>query len=181
MKFHVEAGKTLSVGTTFSFIYCKRTNGSFYIKFKDGQDLPFNENCYYRRPDTVNSLFIYNPNDFELIVEMVFAFGEYGDNSTTISQKLQIINAIDESLDVNEKQYKLKAIEEITFDDTGVLNIDPAGAKKIRIQNISNSNVKLYSANGFILIPLGTEELTLSSAFNVYGNSGDKIVFARFE
>lgn len=191
MRIIVPANKTVEIKVTFDFIYCKKSNGNFSLRFKDGEFVPFNVNCHKRRQEAVQGFYVENPNDFELDVEMVVGFGDYGDSSTVINQEVKVINApdiplvvrIDESTSANivETSYTLRTIERLNIGSNGSLSFDPKGAKKVRIQNLTGGYLALYSQKGFVMPHLGVEELTLSAAFSVYGSQNGEVVFARFD
>lgn len=222
MRVFCPAQETIEHRATFNFLYCKSANGKFTVQFKDGEKIPFNVNCYKKRLETTQSFYIINENNFELDIEMIVGFGDYGDNSTVISQDVRVVNSETEQLNVvctpgenfpvinaagqnlkienaSGKPLEIKQASETNFaichkkykvsiapfeaviGSDGTLNITQlTGCTTSRIQNVSSHNMRLYSANGFILAPMGVEELSLSEAFKIYGTAGDKVVVGGF-
>lgn len=194
MRVFCPAKTTIEHKATFNFLYCKSANGKFTVQFKDGEKIPFNVNCYKKRLETTQSFYIINENDFELDIEMIVGFGDYGDNSTTIAQDVRVINSETEQLNVvcipaagvdfivSPKKYRISVTPfEAAIGSDGSLTVSQiTGGAISRIQNISSRNMRLYSKNGFILAPMGIEELSLSESFKIYGTAGDKVVIGGF-
>ena len=115
-----------------------------------------------------------------LTVKFAMGIGTIDDSRLTVSGTVLVANANEEPLTVTNEVYTLGIPVTYTFDDTGEVELDPSGAKMTRIQNTGSNNLRLYAADGFILAPLGTEEITVNAPFKVYGAEGDTLVFGRF-
>lgn len=115
-----------------------------------------------------------------LTVTICMGIGDIEDNRLSVSGSVGVTNYNNEPLATTLSTYTPVAITEVTIPASGEVTLDPAGAKFTRLQNTSSNDVRLYAADGFILTPNSTEELTLTTDFKVYGTAGDKLVFGRF-
>jgi len=98
----------------------------------------------------------------------------------TVSGAVSVVNYNNQPLATTLAVYSMLSVGEVTLDANGEAELDPNGAKFVRVQNVSTNNMRLYAQDGFVLAPNGTEELTLAQSFFVYGTAGDKLVFGRF-
>lgn len=137
------------------------------MKYKSEVILPYVQ--LFNR-DTLNSL----------TVTICMGIGDIEDNRLSVSGSVSVTNYNNEPLATTLATYTPASVTEVTLDANGEATLDPAGAKFTRIQNTSTNNMRLYAADGFILLPNGVEELTLNASFKVYGTIGDKLVFGRF-
>ena len=115
-----------------------------------------------------------------LTVKFAMGIGTIDDSRLTVSGTVLVANADGEPLTVTNEVYTLGIAQTVTIDNSGEVELDPAGAKFTRIQNTGSNNLRLYAADGFILAPLGVEEITLNAPFKIYGAEGDTLVFGRF-
>lgn len=115
-----------------------------------------------------------------LTVKFAMGIGTIDDSRLTVSGTVLVANANGEPLTVTNEVYTLGIAQTVTIDNSGEVELDPAGAKFTRIQNTGSNNLRLYAADGFILAPFGIEEITLNAPFKIYGAEGDTLVFGRF-
>lgn len=115
-----------------------------------------------------------------LTVTVAIGIGDIQDNRFSVSGAVSICNYNNTPLMTQPQPYSLLSIEQKTFGMAGNLTLTaPAGAKFCRIQNISaTDNMTLYDANGFILLPYGSEEIPFAENIKVYGSEDEQFVVA---
>ena len=179
-------GSAFRYVSSAEFCYCKdiTPNKELLISYNDMPKVPLRIGDKYRKVMNGNGFLekveIFNPYNVNCTVELLSGAGDYENQAMSLIGVVEIETPAGADINVKAPAYTLGIPEEHTFDETGEVELDPAGAKMTRIQNTGSNNLRLYTADGFILAPLGTEEITLNAPFKVYGAEGDTLVFGRF-
>ena len=181
--YTIPAGSIIKIrydADVFSVLYTSSQNLAVNFSGSGGQT-EFWQGIKYKCPYvfTYAELVNLDPvNPLDVVVAM--GIGDVQDNRFSVSGSVAISNYNNTPLMTQSQPYSLLSISKETFPGTGDVAITaPAGAKFCRIQNVSSSNnIVLYDADGFIVLPYGTEEIPLASDFTVYGASGESFVIA---
>lgn len=174
-KFRLEPNETIRIPIRFEFVYCKYASREFSLKFSEGSEVPFNTRKKIRLNEETQLIYLINTSNQVLDIELVIGYGDYMDDSTTIDDIIDVQStpmAYTLTPENLPKEYKIG--------ENGYVELNPINNSLIRIQNISENNLRLFSKNGFILLPYGVEEISLKSNFRIYGEVDSEFVFGGF-
>lgn len=116
------------------------------------------------------------------VLKIAMASGDILDNRLVVSSVVTVQTAAP-SLPVytNDAEYTTASVNTLTFDQTGHIAYSvPVGSKKILIQNIGSSDIKVFE-NGFVVNPSGTFEINFAGSIDIYGTYRQSFVVGAFK
>lgn len=175
------AGQTLIERGTSNFFYCNQSSAPFTLRMSDGSSLIMSSRRKIKMQEPLDIFYLENTSDQDINLEYTMGFGEFSDDSMYIEGEIFVASTQDKHVNILPKKLSIKTPpSELTIGVDGSLTIDPCQFAFCRLQNISTNNMRLYVQNGFVISPMGIEELQIKEPFVVYGIAGDKLVFGGF-
>lgn len=177
----IKANQTLVERGTSNFFYCNQSSAPFTLRLSDGSSLIMSSRRKIKLQEPLDIFYLENDSNKDIELNYTMGFGEFSDESLFVEGEINVSSSENKHVNILQKKLKISQFpQELTIGVDGFIELNPSLFAWCRIQNISSNNMRLYSASGFILCPLGTEELQLKEPFKVYGSVGDKLVFGGF-
>lgn len=174
LNFNYESFKVLSSNLPDDILF-RFANQNSFTKMEAG--LGFNGLSEFER-----DIEIKNPHETETAIVVVgIGTSNLTDSRLVISGALKVETTPDTFIyTVPAKVYPKEPVE-LVIGAGGFVEVSASDYSYIRLQNIGGNNMRLYGVNGFVLCPMGVEELNPRGLFKVYGTAGDKLIVGGFE
>ena len=166
-KYIIPAGKRMVLGQYTEFFYCVKSSAEFHIEFENGDVLPCWGGVSYRLSDSggFSNIVIVNESEtVPLVIEWVWGFGEFDDNSFKVNR----------TLTVEQETYGSLSCEEVPTPATVTI---PAGTREVLIQNIGSADVRIGGETGVKVQSDGSFRINYVGDLQITGTS--TVVVAR--
>lgn len=147
-----------------------------------GGDTVMTERMEYRSPIAIPYIELINTDAVNsLTVDFALANGEIDDFRFAPQGPIEVVTS--SALEVYED-------ETLTHLSTTTLTLDANGEATIPantnathtiVQNTGTHDIRLFTATGLVVAPLGTFDLTVKTSYTVYGTVGDTVVVSAFK
>ena len=175
-KITVPANKSYTLYQSYNTIRILESNAvnSSDLLFRFGAlstETEFNLGLCITYPEQLPSVTITNTTNSDINIVIATAVGTIQDDRLTVSGTVNVSNYPYTNISASLQ----------TFPANGVLPVNSQGYKRVVIQNSSDtSSIFLFANNTFELQPQAVFDMDLSTSFNIYGTSGQKVSVALF-
>lgn len=175
-KITVPANKSYTLYQSYNTIRILESNAvnSSDLLFRFGAlstETEFNLGLCITYPEQLPSVTITNTTNSDINIVIATAVGTIQDDRLTVSGTVNVSNY----------PYTNISSSLMIFPSNGVLPVNSQGYKRVVIQNSSDtSSIFLFGSNTFELQPQAVFDMDLSTSFNIYGTSGQKVSVALF-
>ena len=160
-----------TLNNPYNFCRCLSATGKFKVAWSSNQmDTDFEGGLQAKFDTVLPYVQIFNPSSTPLTLSMGLGIGDFDDSRLTVSGTVSTAPA----------QYNDFTAETLTFDSTGILEIQPA--QKVIIQNTGGNVVYIggTGTDGLQLQPNGTFEFSLAENLTIYGTDADTVAVGSF-
>lgn len=170
-KIVIPANGSYKLDNPFNYFRCYNATSDFKIMWSaNNSQTDFGAGLGVKFDEVLPYVIIRNPSENELTVDVGVGIGYFDDSRLSVSGTIYVANNTETPVYTTELIYTPETPQAITTVAAGTQVMPSENVKKALIQNVGSTNLRVYAANGLIMPPMATLEITVADPFSIFGN-----------